>query len=73
MKDATAIEIPLDLLRDLVWLQALYAQQLNARDGGGRMAVFLPRRLENLMCHREASLRSELGIAPSRRGRKAKS
>lgn len=39
------ITVPLELFRDLVWLQRVYATLLNAWDGGERKPLNLPEQL----------------------------
>ncbi len=63
------IEIPLQLFLDLLWLQAIYAAQLNAYDAGGRMAVWLRKDLRERLTEREVKVRKEVGVAPPKRGR----
>lgn len=54
------IFVPLKLFRDLVWLQAFYAEQLNHYDGGRRRPVELAE-LKYALTDRERQAREQRG------------
>lgn len=56
----TTVNIPLELFRTLVLLQAHYAWLLNVRDGGERRPVALRADLEQLLTRNEIDARVRL-------------
>jgi hypothetical protein len=65
-KTKATVLIPVELFRDLVWLQAFYALQLNAYDGGGRRPVEIHSKpLQKLLTEREIKARVEANRDPN--------
>jgi hypothetical protein len=60
---AEVVAVPVQVFRDLVWLQAFYAQQLNQYDGGRRRPVSLDQFLLSFLQEREVRARQNAETA----------